>query len=45
VLKVTPQDGEFWEGSGTAISYVKMATAAITGNRPDMGENRKVGMR
>ena len=45
VLKVTPQEAEFWEGSGTGISYVKMAVAAATGNRPDMGENRKGGMR
>jgi hypothetical protein len=26
-------------------AYVKMATAAMTGNRPDMGESRKVAMR
>lgn len=45
VLKVTPQGAEFWDGSGTALAYVKMAAAALTGTRPDMGENRKVGMR
>jgi hypothetical protein len=27
------------------VAYIKMATAALTGHRPDMGENRKVGMR
>jgi general stress protein 26 len=44
VLKVTPDDAEFWESPGTVISYVKMATAAVTGSRPDMGDNTKVAM-
>jgi hypothetical protein len=26
------------------ISYVKMAAAAVTGTRPDLGDNRKVAM-
>jgi len=45
VLKVTPLDAEFWDAPGTTVSYVKMAAAALTGNRPDMGDNRKVAMR
>lgn len=44
VLKVTPDDAEFWDSPGTVISYVKMAAAAATGTRPDIGENRKVSM-
>ena len=44
VLKITPDDAEFWDSPGTIISYVKMATAAVTGTRPDIGENRKVSM-
>ncbi len=44
VLKVTPDDAEFWDSPGTVISYVKMATAAVTGSRPDIGDNRKVSM-
>jgi general stress protein 26 len=44
VLKVTPMDAEYWDSPGTVVSYVKMATAAMTGGRPDMGENRKVTM-
>jgi general stress protein 26 len=44
VLKVTPDDAEFWDSPGTVISYVKMAAAAVTGSRPDLGENRKVSM-
>ncbi len=45
VLKVTPVDAEFWDSPGTIISYVKMAVAAATGTRPDLGDNRKAAMR
>jgi general stress protein 26 len=44
VLKVTPDDAEFWDTPGSVISYVKMAAAAVTGTRPDIGDNRKVVM-
>ena len=44
VLKVTPDDAEFWDSPGSVISYVKMAAAAVTGTRPDIGVNRKVSM-
>jgi general stress protein 26 len=44
VLKVTPKDAEYWDSPGTVVSYVKMAAAAATGTRPDLGENRKVAM-
>ena len=44
VLKVTPDDAEFWDSPGSVISYVKMAAAAATGTRPDLGDNRKVSM-
>jgi general stress protein 26 len=43
-LKITPDDAEFWDSPGSAISYVKMAAAAVTGTRPDLGDNRKVAM-
>ncbi|MDB5620627.1 pyridoxamine 5'-phosphate oxidase family protein [Tardiphaga sp.] len=42
VLKFTPDEVEFWDSPGTVISYVKMAAAAVTGTRPDVGTNRKV---
>jgi hypothetical protein len=29
---------------GSVISYVKMAAAAVTGTRPDLGDNRKVAL-
>jgi general stress protein 26 len=44
VLKITPDDAEFWDSPGTVISYVKMAAAAVSGTRPDLGDNRKVSM-
>ncbi|WP_291855577.1 pyridoxamine 5'-phosphate oxidase family protein [Bradyrhizobium sp.] len=44
VLTITPDDAEFWDSPGTVISYVKMAVAAATGTRPEIGENRKVSM-
>jgi general stress protein 26 len=45
VLKVTPDDAEFWDSPGTVITSVKMAAAVITGTRPDFrGNNRKVAM-
>jgi general stress protein 26 len=44
VLKITPDDAEFWDTPGSVISYVKMATAAVTGSRPEIGNNRKVAL-
>jgi general stress protein 26 len=44
VLKITPDDAEFWDSPGSVISYVKMAAAAVTGTRPDLGDNRKVAL-
>ena len=44
VLKITPDDAEFWDSPGSVISYVKMAAAAVTGTRPEIGDNRKVAM-
>jgi general stress protein 26 len=44
VLKITPDDAEFWDAPGYIISYVKMAAAAVTGRRSDLGDNRKVAM-
>ncbi len=44
VLKVTPSFAEYWDSPGTVISYIKMAAAAVSSTRPDMGENAKVEM-
>jgi general stress protein 26 len=44
VLKITPEDAEFWDSPGTLTSYVKMTAAAITGARPDLGDHHKVAL-
>lgn len=44
LLKVTPVDAEFWDGEHKAIASMKMAAAAMTGGRPDLGENKKMRM-
>lgn len=44
VLKVVPTEAEYWDTPGKVISSIKMAVAAATGSRPDIGENRKVAM-
>jgi len=44
VLRITLDDAEYWDSPHAMISYVKMATAAMTGTRPDIGDNRKVAM-
>jgi general stress protein 26 len=44
ILKVTPSSAEYWDSPGTIISYIKMAAAAVTSSKPDMGENAKVQM-
>jgi general stress protein 26 len=44
ILKVTPSFAEFWDSPGTIISYIKMAAAAVSKSRPDMGDTAKVEM-
>lgn len=44
ILKVTPSFAEYWDSPGTVISYIKMAAAAVSNTRPDMGENAKVSL-
>ncbi|WP_041802263.1 pyridoxamine 5'-phosphate oxidase family protein [Rhodopseudomonas palustris] len=44
VLKVTPEEAEYWDSPGTIVSTVKMAVAAVSGGRPDLGEHRKVAI-
>lgn len=44
VLKVAPAEAQYWDTPGKAVSYVKMAAAAVTGSRPDLGDHAKVRM-
>ena len=44
VLKVVPTQAEYWDTPGKIISSIKMAVAAATGSRPNIGENKKVAL-
>ncbi|AYD05181.1 pyridoxamine 5'-phosphate oxidase family protein [Neorhizobium sp. NCHU2750] len=44
VLKIIPSYAEYWDRPGTVISYIKMAAAAVSSSRPDMGDSAKVEM-
>nr|CAD6406203.1 general stress protein [Rhizobium sp. Q54] len=44
VLKITPSFAEYWDSPGTVMSYIKMAAAAVSSAKPDMGENEKVSL-
>jgi general stress protein 26 len=44
ILKVTPAFAEYWDSPGTVISYIKMAAAAVSNSKPDMGDNARVTM-
>lgn len=44
ILKITPSFAEYWDSPGTVVSYIKMAAAALTSARPDMGDTAKVDM-
>lgn len=44
VLRVMPSMAEFWDSPGSLVTTVKMAAAALTGQRPSLGENRKVAL-
>lgn len=44
ILKVTPSFAEYWDSPGTVISYIKMAAAAVSSSKPDMGDNARVSM-
>ncbi len=42
VLRVRPATAEFWDSPGKIVTTVKMAAAAVTGSKPNLGDNRKV---
>jgi general stress protein 26 len=46
VLKVIPDSAEYWDARGNSITIaLKLAAARISGNPPDLGENKKVRLR
>jgi general stress protein 26 len=44
VLKVRPEEAEFWDTPGKLIAFTKLAAASVTGTRPEIGGDRKVTM-
>jgi general stress protein 26 len=44
LITVTPEDAEVWDSPGKIVSAVKMLTAAVTGAKVELGNNRKVTM-
>jgi general stress protein 26 len=46
VLRVIPDDAEYWDTRGNSIIVaLKLAAAQVSGHPPDLAENRKVQMR
>lgn len=44
ILKVTARDAHYWDGPGSAASYIKLLSAAAAGGRPDVGDEGRVSM-
>jgi general stress protein 26 len=42
LIAVTPEDAELWVGPNRLVAGAKLAAAALTGAKVDMGENVKV---
>jgi hypothetical protein len=46
VLCVVPDTAEYWDTRGNSIIVaLKLAAARLSGNQPDLGENKKVDLR
>lgn len=44
LLEIVPEEAKYWDSPGTLVGTVKMAMAAVSGGRPDLGDNRKVSI-
>ena len=44
LITVTPEDAEVWDSPNRFVSAVKMITAAVTGAKVELGNNRKVAL-
>ncbi|CAM5767543.1 pyridoxamine 5'-phosphate oxidase family protein [Bosea minatitlanensis] len=44
VLRVRPTSAEYWDSPGKIVTSVKMAAAALTGAKPQLGDHRKVSL-
>jgi general stress protein 26 len=46
VLRVVPEQAEYWDTRGNSITVaLKLMAARVTGKQPDLGENQKVNVR
>jgi general stress protein 26 len=43
LLRVTPESAQFWEGAGTVVTALKLIAASVSGERPHLGKNEKIG--
>jgi general stress protein 26 len=44
LITVTPAEGELWDSPGKIVATAKMVFAAVTGAKPEFGENAKVDL-
>lgn len=44
LITFAPDDAEVWDSPGMIVATVKMLTAAVTGAKVELGNNRKVTM-
>ncbi|RYE87342.1 MAG: general stress protein [Hyphomicrobiales bacterium] len=44
LITVTPERAELWDSPGRMVAFATMLTAAITGAKPDFGDNATVRM-
>jgi general stress protein 26 len=42
LITVTPDEGELWDSPGLVAATAKMVLAAVTGAKPEIGDNAKV---
>ncbi|WP_244277639.1 pyridoxamine 5'-phosphate oxidase family protein [Mesorhizobium erdmanii] len=42
LITVTPDEGELWDSPGLIVASAKMVFAAVTGSKPNVGDNAKV---
>jgi len=44
VLRVAPDEAEYWESPGTIVSCVKMIVASLTGDKPRLHDNGRASL-
>lgn len=44
LITVKPDDGELWDSPGKIVATAKMVMAAVTGAKPEVGDNKKVDL-